>query len=49
MPTVTKSGGTGAYCIDIIEVTKGEYTMFITANVDIQSQPTACKPPTNSS
>jgi formylglycine-generating enzyme required for sulfatase activity len=47
MVEVSRAGGAGAYCIDQVEVTKGQYNRFITANVPIADQIDACKPPTN--
>jgi len=43
----SRAGGGGAYCIDQVEVTKGQYDKFITANVPIADQVDQCKPPTN--
>jgi formylglycine-generating enzyme required for sulfatase activity len=47
MVEVSRAGGNGAYCIDEIEVTKAQYDKFITANVPIDDQDPACKPPSN--
>jgi formylglycine-generating enzyme required for sulfatase activity len=46
MATVAKATG-GAYCIDQVEVTKGQYNKFLTANVPVGDQVTQCKPPAN--
>jgi formylglycine-generating enzyme required for sulfatase activity len=42
MAIVTKASG-GAYCIDQIEVTKGQYNKFLTANVSVATQINLCK------
>ena len=47
MIEVSRAGGGGAYCVDEIEVTKYQYTKFITANVPIADQDPLCKPPVN--
>jgi formylglycine-generating enzyme required for sulfatase activity len=46
MASVSKTGG-GAYCIDVVETTKGQYNKFITANVPVPDQIAICKPPAN--
>jgi len=46
MAVVAKATG-GAYCIDAVEVTKGQYNKFITANVAVTDQVAVCKPPAN--
>ena len=40
--TIISLAGGGAYCIDQSEVSKGQYNMFITANVPVSSQTGAC-------
>ncbi|MBX3202771.1 MAG: SUMF1/EgtB/PvdO family nonheme iron enzyme [Labilithrix sp.] len=47
MVETSRAGGNGAYCIDEIEVTKFQYSRFITANVPKDDQIAACKPPVN--
>lgn len=42
MAIVTKAAG-GAYCVDQIEVTKGQYNKFLTANVPVGAQAAQCK------
>lgn len=46
MAVVSKAAG-GAYCIDQVEVTKGQYNKFLTANVPVGDQVAQCKPPAN--
>lgn len=46
MAVVSKASG-GAYCIDAVEVTKGQYNKFLTANVPVQNQSVECLPPAN--
>ncbi len=44
MAVVSKATG-GAYCVDQVEITKGQYNKFINANVPIGDQKDACGPP----